>query len=309
MICVHICPDDPKFIHPFRAFVQEHLTASRHEFLFLKQGLITAIPTLRTAEKIILHGLMSRKLILFLALQPWLLHKCYWVIWGADLYNCSVFPAIKKFVISRLKHLITCIEGDVNLAREWYGAKGRWHDSFIYPSNMFKLFPHAPHDDVIWIQAGNSADPGNHHDDIFEIIKPFKNENIKIICPLTYGDKTYAQKVAAWGHDLFGDKFIPLTEFLSAEAYAQYQARIHIAIFAHKRQQAMGNIVGLLGNGRKVYMRAGTTHRAMFEKLGVRIYDMNDFNLENEIENQNTNIIKNHFSPARLKQQLQEILE
>lgn len=301
-LCAHICPDDPKFIQPFQDFVRQHLTASRHEF----SG---KIKSLYTADKIIVHGLMSRKLILFLALQPWLLKKCYWVIWGADLYNRTRFAAIKKFVISRIGHLITCVEGDVYLAREWYGAKGCWHNSFMYPSNLFQPFPDIQPDGAIWIQAGNSADPGNNHEDIFEILKPFKNKSIKILCPLTYGDKAHAQKISALGRDIFGDIFIPLTDFVSHDMYTRHQAHVHIAIFAHKRQQAMGNIIALLGNGRRVYVRGSTTHRDMFEKMGVKIYDMKDFSLEADSPKHNADIIQNHFSPARLKQQLQEILE
>lgn len=37
---------------------------------------------LYSCEKIFIHSLFDRKMVLFLALQPWFYHKYYWVIWG-----------------------------------------------------------------------------------------------------------------------------------------------------------------------------------------------------------------------------------
>ena len=39
------------------------------------------------SRKIILHGLFDFRLIICLFFMPWLLKKCYWVIWGGDLYH------------------------------------------------------------------------------------------------------------------------------------------------------------------------------------------------------------------------------
>src|SRR5690606_21801476 len=91
--------------------------------------------SLNKAEKIILHGLFDEKLLCALALQPWLLRKCYWIIWGGDLYareknvrksSSTRIESIRAFVIKRLGHLVTYIEGDYELAQKWYGAHGKY---------------------------------------------------------------------------------------------------------------------------------------------------------------------------------------
>lgn len=51
------------------------------------------------------------------------------------------------------------------------------------------------------------------------------------------------RKVIIKGKELFGEKFIPLTEFMTFEKYLEFLGSIDIAIFAHKRQQAMGNTI------------------------------------------------------------------
>lgn len=55
-----------------------------------------------------------------------------------------------------------------------------------------------------------------------------------------------------YGINLFGDNFILLTEFLSPEEYAKILANVDVAIFAHRRQQALGNILALIYIGKKV---------------------------------------------------------
>ena len=73
------------------------------------------------AEKIIIHGLWESRVLLMLVLNPWLLKRCYWVIWGADLYSyknkkksarSNFVEALRRFVIRRMGFMVTFVEGD-----------------------------------------------------------------------------------------------------------------------------------------------------------------------------------------------------
>ena len=276
------------------------------------------LKTMYKVDKIILHSLFDLKVIQILFYNPWLLNKCYWVIWGADLYNYKlsqrnwkwqILEFFRRPVIKNMGHLVTYIPGDVELARKWYGAKGKYHECLMYLSNTYKaLDVPSTQTDTINIQIGNSADSSNNHIEVLEKLLPFKDENIKIYAPLSYGDKLHAKKVIAKGKDLFGDKFTALTDFMPFEEYLQFLGTIDIAIFNHKRQQAMGNTITLLGLGKTVFIRSDTTQWQFFKEKNIEIYDsINLASLDKKEHLDNIQKVKEYFSKETLIKQYSEI--
>lgn len=337
---LHLFGWDKKFVPSFISFVREHFDDSEHCYILYGQvndGLLPAGPNvihypsllknlpallaqIRAARKVILHGLFSSHLFYALALQPWTLKKCYWTIWGGDLYihnkeikdwRWAKDEWFRRFVVSRLGHFITQVEGDYKLAQQWYGAKGQWHECFMYPSNLYKDYPlHPVAHDTINIQVGNSADPSNNHLEVLEKLKAFRNQAIRIYVPLSYGNQQHARKVIAYGAENFGEKFVPLTDFMPFEKYLDLLAKIDIAIFNHRRQQGMGNATTLLGFGKKVYFRSDVTPWDFFVKLGLTIFDGNRIDLkpiEYKVASRNKEIVMNYFSTGKLTEQLIEI--
>lgn len=340
MKILHIA-DPQKFTNPFFELVEKEFEHAQHFILShasvnawpknmnIKNKNSTGITWLLdfvratySAEKIIIHGLWDFYAMVLLFLQPWLLKKCYWMIWGADLYDyesdCKNWKwwlrnFFKRPVIKRMGHLVTYVEGDVALARAWYGAVGKYHECIMYVSNIYRDYeikcdPHR----TINIQIGNSADSSNNHLEILEKLAPFRDQDIAIYAPLSYGSQDYARAVIKVGREQFGDKFKPLTEFMPFDQYLDFLGKIDIAIFNHKRQQAMGNIITLLGLGKKVYMRSDVSSWAMFDKLGVKVYEVSSIDLslvgKHSMEC-NREAIKNNFSERKLVNQLNEIFE
>lgn len=289
---LHIAGCD-KFIPPFIEFVKEHFDFKVHEFLLtggMAQGqlklhpnvqlskrsileylqhYVQAIIKMHQAKKIILHGLFDIRMVYILFFMPWLLKKCYWVMWGGDLYvyqlgernwKWKVPEFFRRPVIKNMGHLVTYIKGDYELAQQWYGAKGQYHECFMYTSNLFKEYdvPKKQHSGFN-ILVGNSADPSNNHLEVFDKLEAFKNQDIKVYTPLSYGNQDYAQTIIEQGQQHFDDKFEALTEHMPFNQYLEFLGKIDIAIFNHKRQQAMGNTITLLGLGKKVFMRSDVT--------------------------------------------------
>lgn len=340
---LHFFPNE-KFTKPYIDFVNNNFDKTDHLFLVMGStelvensfigytnvihlkkniaGFAGLISYLYQAKKILLHSLLKNKLIYLLSLQPWLLKKCNWIIWGGDLYRyksrqknlkSNIQELFKKHVIKHMGTLITQIEGDYELAQKWYNAKGSYFYSFMYPSNLYKDFKISNYQrdkSAISIQVGNSADPSNNHLEIIHSLERYSDKSIEIICPLSYGDKEYTMKVIEEGTKIFGDKFIPIVDFLPFNDYLNLLAKIDIAIFNHDRQQGMGNIVTLLGLGKKVYIRKNTTPMAFFSKLSIEIHDSSDkrnfnslFHNANTINYNNIAIIKNVFSERELIKQ------
>lgn len=341
-IILHIFVWDRKFVLPFRDLIHERFAYGRHKFAVIGKvaqdvmapSAETAVyPTLfrnffalsavlHRAEKIILHGLFNNHLLNILALQPWLLKKCYWVMWGGDLYVHEASPmnwrwkkneVIRHFVIRRIGYLVGYVPGDVELARRWYGAKGKFLECLMYRSNTFKPveLPEARHT-VTTILVGNSADRNNNHREILEQLSKLEDQNFRLICPLSYGDHSYAESVAAEGIKLFGDRFVPLFDFIPYQDYQTMLAQVDIAVFGHRRQQGMGNTIALLGLGKKVYMRADVSSSSLLKDLGFDIGSLSEFNLrplDADSIRANKTLAATYFSEERLVAQLSAIFE
>ena len=303
---VHLMLNE-KFTEPTIQFISDHFEAAQHQFIIIGEGIganITKRPNvletprlfhdirqltraLYRADKIIIHGLFHRRLVPYLAAQPWLLKKCNWVVWGGDLYwyqtrertwSNDLYEWVRRALISRLGEITTLVPGDFQLAQKWYKTKaiyraGRYVSS-IKRKDLDKLltFP-AIEKDALYIQIGNSADRSNQHQQVLDSLLKFKDENIRIFVPLSYGDTKYGAAIAAYGKTLFGDKFVPLLDFVPPDEYSRFLQTIDIAIFNHDRQQALGNICVLLYLGKKVFIRDDITSWDYLKNdLGIDIY-------------------------------------
>jgi len=339
---VHVCVVD-KFIPPFIDFVEQHFTMADHEFRVfgdmqkypiksrenikvagrdkLKQikAYLQLIFAMHKAKKIILHGLFNTRVTQILWAMPWLLKKCYWVMWGGDLYVYSLDKRDKAWsrgeffrrpVIKKMGHFVGYIKGEYELAKKWYGVDGEYHRCFMYTSNLCKSVQvELEADSGISILVGNSADSSNNHIEVFDKLEGYEDQDISIYVPLSYGNSSYAQQMILEGKKRFGDKFIPLTKFIPFEDYLKLLSKIDIAIFNHNRQQGMGNIRTLLGLGKKVYMRPNLTSSESLKEDGIKVFLLNNFNLEKSFleKNENIRLMKKIYSQDKLIQDMKEI--
>lgn len=340
MTILHIIPAE-KFTPDFISFMRKNFGVKDH--FFLTFGDVAAFPydkgndsenisgkrylsftvlkKIHKADKIILHGTLGCQ-FLGLLLQPWAIKKCYWVIWGADLYNdlhanksirARFRYFLNKIINPHLKGIITYIKGDYELACKLYKTKHVYYECLFYPSHLHKKNRESKdlnHQKNILV--GNSADPTNNHKEAFDLLLPYKDENIRIFSTLSYGGKGHAQYVTKLGRDMFGDKFVPILDFWSQKKYIDFLSKIDIAIFTHRRQQAMGNTITLLGFGKKVYMHEGTPQSNFFKEKGIEVFDSVDFNLDlmsDENIKINKSCINSYFSEKNLVKQWKIIFE
>jgi hypothetical protein len=306
---------DNEFIRPFIKSIEEFFDFKEHEFIILsvnsrndyysekenifqyksKKGYFKVLKGLYLSENIILHGLFNRNIIIILFLQPWLLKKCKWILWGGDLYiykkyqnknkiKSKIYEFMRSSVIRNVEGIITYVKGDYNLAQQWYNTKAQYYNCISYLSNVpsyninYDKNRNNNKKSFLFIQIGNSADPSNNHIEILNKLKKTKstNQKIKFICPLSYGREEHAEKVISYGKELFGNDFVPLTEFMDLKTYNKLQSNIDIAIFNHKRQQAMGNILTLLYLGKKVYIRDDITTWDFMQKNNLKVFSFNN---------------------------------
>ena len=336
---LHIC-NDSHIMSKYTDFIVENIdyddciffigrTTYKHPLnsslaILTTSNVIDIINAIFFSKKIVIHGLWNQQLLIILSLFPSLLRKCYWVMWGGDFYRSSeslttlksrFYEFLRCNVIKKMGYLVSYIPKDIEFVRKRYGSRGAYQECIMYPSNTFKS--HLTTKNItgdINIQVGNSADPSNQHIYILDKLTLCEQRNIKVNIPLSYGNKEYAGIVDNYASKLFRNKYIGLKELMPLDDYTKWLSNIDIAIFAHERQQAMGNIITLLGLGKKVFVRRDTAQYELFKSIGVYIHSIDDCDLGSiteidEIENRaNIAIIEDYFSTNKLIAQWKQIL-
>jgi len=283
-----------------------------------KWGFVSVLNKLSTNDKLILHGLFNPRLLIYLYFKKKLIKQCTWSIWGGDVYfykyknnglKHNLIEFLRKKVISKIPVITSLVKGDYEIVRKVYGSNAKYIYSF-YPNPVdFSLIENIPnkkeHEGTKIIMVGNSGDPANNHKEVFEMLKRFKEEDIKIICSLSYGSPEYISSTINYGQKLFGSRFIPFTKFIQPEEYIKILADVDVAIMNHNRQQGLGNIIALLALKKKVYIPSDTSSYQFFSDKGVDIFNtsnlkdvsLNDlFHFEKSDAEKNKKIIENLFS-------------
>lgn len=257
-----------------------------------------------SSKKIIIHGLSQSYCILYLFLNPWLIKKCYWVMWGGDFYFPEKQGWIKKYVIKKINNFISANSQDMEYLIKNYklNIKKNIFYSQFYPIciSYYETIGNNHNDrETVKILVGNSATPENRHEEVFEILKKYKSSNIEVLTPLSYGDEVYKNKVIAFGKSIFGKKFIPIVDFLSFEEYKKILQDVDIGIFIHNRQQAGSNIKLLAGYGKKLYISKENSFYHVLSNDGIKVYDIENFNLTKidiEVASNNKRISLDRYS-------------
>lgn len=324
---VHFFPYE-KFTLNYIAFINDNFNLKEHYFILhgsydlveinvnnfenvidYEENEKEAITLLDSADAIIIHSLFINKkpIIMFNKHSSWL-SKAGWVVWGGDLHSfIGKHNSIKskgkyfllKRIIKKLKAIIVLASGDYDLLANHMKIIGKRFTGVYGNGNMLKLLSKIEKDNekkekifkeerITRILVGNSATETNYHKEVFSLLEKYKEEPIRIIVPLSYGDKEYGNEIVNLGFSLFGDKFEPLLDFMEYEAYLRLLSTIDVAIFNNNRQQALGNIRALAYFKTKLYMRLDTSMGKEFDR---------DFRIRpvSEIVDLNFNEFK-HFS-------------
>lgn len=277
-----------------------------------------------------------------------------WILWGSDLYenidinlydeftkkfltvDCNLkikdFKNTNEYIyrksaIRKFNKIIPDgIKGDYFVAKEFFTTSASY-EHFVYPNpvdfitldnnnfkvkeafNLKKKYKYV-------IQLGNSGDPSNNHLEAIEILSKMKENNFCVVCPLSYGNSPYINKLIPKIKEILGDRFVPLTNFLNTEDYFSILNQVDVAIMNHNRQQATSNILPLFYLGKKVYMKNHITTYSTFKELGLNVFDVNqidfkDFTnfIEMDLEDRinNKSIILNNYNEEILLENIKKI--
>ena len=229
-------------------------------------------------DKFFVHGFYNNRLLRFLykVRSKFKKNQLVLIAWGGDIYNNRFYlndhkmdvwvlfhEFLKRKIIGKTNIFMTFACADFEVIKEYYHGKGVQFDC-LYPSNaditlLNELKRKEKNSNSVRVLLGNSATSTNNHKEALDYLKAFKEEDMEIICPLSYGDNNYAKEVDEYGKSLFGEKYRSVFDYLSPEEYSKLLNSVDIAVFNHNRQQATGNIEILSYLGKKIYISSDTT--------------------------------------------------
>lgn len=238
-----------------------------------------------------------------------------WRIWGADLYNWKKEKKFYKFInyirgFTR-KHINYVIAEPMDIPE----YKKQFGDNCIFlcgpdPKGYDEIFlkqnKKPKKEKAVNILIGHSAVKTLNHIEVMSQLLKFKEENIKIILPLNYGDNSYRDKIKEYALENFDEKKIEfIFEKMTLEQYIQLLWQTDIAIFHSDRQIAMGNITMLLYMQKKIFLKKNSVmdnYYRINEKL--EIYNSCEIKNQNFSEfiynNNNNNLVNKKFAQKEI---------
>lgn len=152
------------------------------------------------------------------------------------------------------------------------------------------------------ILIGNNATFTNNHIEIFNILKKINLYGRKIICPLSYGNKSYGDYIEKTGKKMFGESFIPIRNIMNKKEYINLISGCSHVIMNHIRQQAGGNIAIMIFLGAKVFLDSRNPFFNYYKKMGIKVYSIKQINswsmknfLDKKSINKNRSILQKKF--------------
>ncbi|OOZ40377.1 hypothetical protein BOW53_07840 [Solemya pervernicosa gill symbiont] len=274
-----------------------------------------------------------------------------WAGWGADYYNRFIggeyryfnwqthkamllsdykYPlrVLKKTILSiqslyRLKKITVRVDGfSTPCNTEFQYVKNILGNSFRAKSVQIRYSSNEKYQEKGVscignnIIIGNSADPTNNHISIINSLSNCCIDNEQIIfIPLSYGGtKRYVSFVKDYAKKhLDNNEIVFLEERLSKEEYFSIINTCNIGVYAHSRQQAVGNIRAMIEQGSNVYLSGISPLYVFLKRSGMQIKTIKELPMDlsrvkNRMHTNNLNILNDLFSKQRIIKEFEELI-
>ena len=305
---LHIILDE-KFTDGFISFINENFNQNVHKFLVIAprktmkyckildqfsnvvvihkklSDMIRLVKECIMADKIIVHSLMIKYIQNLFGFKMFA-RKTYIALWGGEIYEekNTIRDYLKHRILSKVKGIICELEEDYLLTKKKYATRAPYFPCMMYLSNVvedddFEEYRNKKEKKKQTVMIGNSADPENNHKEIIDRLALLEEE-AEFILPLSYGDKEYAQLVSAYAKKKLNGSVHILSKFISVNEYLNILKSVDIVVYAHRRQQALGNTFHLLTYGAKLYLNSETTTYAWMKRNGIQVFSSSEIGNE-----------------------------
>lgn len=131
-------------------------------------------------------------------------------------------------------------------------------------------------DTVLRIMVQHCGAVGLKHREALDRLQKYRNENIAISCPMSYGQQNHIAYIKKHGSEHFGDKFEVRQEHSGIKEYVnEYLCNIDIAVFNIENNTGLSTQWLLLYLGKKLYT-SGICYR-QFKAMGLDVFHYREF--------------------------------
>ena len=179
----------------------------------------------------------------------------------SDLYRCNnqnlikLIDEQKEILIKRSNLIITGEMGRAYLSNYYHICKKTiWFDC-LNSLEMSVKFEEKIVKDRCNLMLGHRGTVTGGHIEILESLEKFKTQIDQIVCPLSYGNKEYIDKVIEVGKSLYGEKFILFDKWIPKDEYYKFlNDNVDVAIFNYNTSEGFNTLLSLCKMGKKVYV-------------------------------------------------------
>jgi len=300
------------------------------------------------AESIYIHFLFEYICELYYKCRP--SGKLVWVYWGGDFYNyvdfelydektkvilqkigfslgsendyCSNNVIYRNYTIRHLDEIhMFDTTFEYSIMKKNY-LTNMFAKRFVYPNPIDYVSTNRVKktDKRTTILIGNSGNPSNNHFDALATVKEMNQEEIRLIIPLSYGIPSieYFKELINYIRNNLTCEVEILKEMLSPKEYNEILEKVDMAIFNHRRQQAVGNIRKLMKLGKIIVMNPESPLFSYLNNIDIKVLSVNDTNLSSvmkeltlnkEILQRNSEIIDTYFGENIITTQINKIFD
>ena len=321
MVFLHVIPPSKRMMNTIISEIRKRFSNDRHIFYFLAKCPLSETVLFdygdvyqmegksrldkikhfnnmaKQADYIVWHAMTySTKHVLFFSL-PRFLKKSVWVMWGIDLYNWEkpqkgfknrIGNFLNRYWRANLKHVVSLLPTDTAYYHKLFPkSKAKIYDaqypfsceSFATMDMLTNWFPRQT--DNTYIQVANNAHPFNNHLNVLSTLERFKDENITLFLPLSYGaepkDKDpYVRKIVSKLESSFKGRAYALKKLMPLDDYSVFMWNMDVAVFDAHRQNALGNILKQLYIGNKVFISPFSPTYKFLKDLNIDISSTQD---------------------------------
>ncbi len=242
---------------------------------------------LESAEHIFWHTAGWNFRTLFrVMLHPSIMKRSFWVEWGADLYNWrreekglrhSIVNKINETWRKKVRAAVMIFPADEEVFVRQFGENiPVLHAGYVaFPCEKTeKLRPLDKKEGPLNILVGHSATPNCNHIRMLEKLAAYRDEDMIIHIPLSYGDAKYAKTVEERAKELFPEEKINvIKDAMKLPEYISFLWGMDVAVFDVYRQIALGNIEQLLYMRKKVFLPQNSILGRYYSENDTEFFD------------------------------------
>lgn len=236
------------------------------------------IDKVKAAELIVFHSLFFDPIVKVLLIHAGIykyMYKVTWIEWGFDLYykdlssiknrlQSTIRRLFVRLFDSKIPNFVAIHPCDIASYKNIIGGNALLQfapytntqglPSYVLEHSKVSMKDKRERKLPIIIQVGHRADHIIDHFDTLKSLLRFKEENILLYIPLSYGDEFYGNSVKEFAMREFGDKALCQMDTIPYDEYVKRLKDVDIFILNSKRQIALGNLNPMVAMGKKIVL-------------------------------------------------------